>query len=227
MLSFLVAPTGASVVRQSLELHDRAARLRVWVDGSDVTGLLEDPSAPDIPQATPAAPMQDVEVAGLKQQLEEARAQLRQLDAQTGAAQRFLELLLHEIAQAQERHKRVTSTLEETTKTSQDNAAKVQDGAWKHSQAQLTQLYATETESVQKLNALAREALATLGLSAELQQAMRANLKPQTWRDTLTAAKDLVQVVVQGPVAMVANSVAQSMVSVSYTHLTLPTIYSV
>jgi hypothetical protein len=54
------------------------------------------PCADQVPRD--ATPLQDVEVVGLRQQVEEQRTNLRQLESQTSAATRFLELLMKETA---------------------------------------------------------------------------------------------------------------------------------
>ncbi|MCY0985808.1 hypothetical protein OV203_01610 [Nannocystis sp. ILAH1] len=212
MLSVLIAPTPPALARQSLEVHDRSARLRVFVDGAEVTDTFDD-LGPDLPHASSATPLQDVEVVGLRQQVEEQRTSLRQLESQTSAATRFLELVMKEIAEAQARHAKVQTALEQATKTTQGHAQDLQDKEMRHVLAQVEELHRLDKEQVKKLHELAQESITMLGVSTQLQAAMRASLRPQTWRDTITATKELMQTVVQGPVAVLATGWMQSMVA--------------
>lgn len=213
VLSFLCAPTPGDTVRRSLDLHDRSVRLRVWVDGQDVTGVVDDATAtnPDIPEAS-APRVPDVEVAMLRRQVEEQRALLRQLEASTAAATNFLELTLKEVGLAHGRHAAAQAQLEEGVKATQKNAHELKNLEMSHVTTQVAEMHKLENLNVKKLGELTQAAHDQLNLSLELQKAMRASLKPENWRDVIQATKDIAQVVVQGPLGSLANGVIQAMV---------------
>lgn len=216
VLSMLIRHTDPRIVANSLEIHDRKGH-KVWVDGVDCTPtVLDEPTPPPEPVVTTATaptPIVDPELGLLRRQAEEQRVQIRQLEQQAAAAQRFLELLLTEIEDAHKMHHTVRDQIEQAGATSFKNANRLQDEAVHHALEQLRAVQGAERGNVEKLRDLMKDTNETLGLSAELQARMREALKPQTWRETIHAAKDFLSQVVAGPVGMIGHGWIQAQLS--------------
>lgn len=213
ILSFLLHAGDVRLLEHSIEVHDRSARMHVWIGGVDVTpGLSRSDEAPSVATTpTPVTSIHDPEVAVLRRQLEEQRALVRQAEQQAEAARRFLELILGEIESAHETHKKIREQIEAAGAKSFNHTNTLQDQAMQHALGQLRQLQEVEQVNVNKLKDLVKGTADTLALSDELQRRIRESLKPQTWKETIVAVKELGQAVVAGPVGLIGQGYIQSL----------------